>query len=197
MAAGHNWPYIRKLWEAGSEPPEISRLLGGKPSPNVILRRADQESWVKLPLTINTDPRSKDSPDKRAIILDAFRKGSTRSMAAAQAGISLKTLGNWQKDDAEFSTACDQASQEFGARQLARIDQAGEKDWKAASWLLQSHPVTKQDFSQAQAKGQGGINIVLNIPRTSPEASGLRQVFDASPKLVSDGEIVEASTDSE
>jgi len=191
MAAGHNWPYIRKLWEAGSEPPEISRLLGGKPSANVILRRADQESWVKLPLKINQDPRSKDSPDKRATILDALREGSTRKMAAAEAGISYDTLLNWCKDDQEFRLATDIASAQFAKAQLENVRRAGEKDWKASSWLLQSHPSTKQDFAAAQKQGQGGINIVLNIPRNTPEATGLRQVFDASPKLVSDGELVE------
>jgi hypothetical protein len=65
MASGHNWEFIRKLYEQGSTAIEISRRMGGKPSANVIGRRIATESWQQLPTRINTDPRSKDGPERR------------------------------------------------------------------------------------------------------------------------------------
>lgn len=192
MAA--NWPYIKRLYEAGAEPAEISLQLGGRPSATIITRKLNAESWVRLPQTINTDPRSKDSPQKREIILSNLREGATRKMAAAQAGVSYDTLLNWCKDDPEFRLATEIAAASFAKQHLDNVSKAGQTDWKASSWLLQQHPTTKQDFSPAQIKGQGGINIVLNIPRSNPEAQGLREVFDSAPKLgVTEGELIEAS----
>ena len=135
---------------------------------------------------------SKDTPERRASILASLKNGATYRIAAAKAGCSVKSLETWRKDDEEFNAQCEAAQAHFIQKQVERVDKAGNDDWKAASFLLQHHPISRPDFGQSQAKGQGGINIVLNIPRDTQEAQGLRQVFDASPKLeVTEGEVIE------
>ena len=50
-------------------------------------------------------------------------------------------------------------------KNLNRIDNLADRDWKAAEKLLSVNPLTKEDFSQNKHVGGGTINVQINIPR--------------------------------
>lgn len=83
-------------------------------------------------------------------IARSLRLGNYLEVAAAVEGVAKETAFGWlrqgRKDrtagkndtlNARFSTAVEQAIAESELRDVARIDKAAEKDWRAAAWRLE------------------------------------------------------------
>lgn len=184
-----DWSHIRGLWEQGATPDEISRDMGGKPTPRGIKMMASRERW---PAPGVIEPQGdKDTPARRAAVLKCLREGGTYTMAAAAAGVSRQTLTAWRKHE-PFQLACDQAAAEFTGEQVRRVRQAGKEDWKAASFLLTHHPESRRDFAPAAGTGGPGIHISLNIPRDlSRPDNNLLQTGNTIDGEVAEGQLLE------
>ena len=129
---------------------------------------------------------SKATPENRTKILEALKRGATYTMASAMAGVSRFAVNNWRKDDPDFQIACDAAIAEFSGRQISRIDAAADSDWKASSYLLSHHPETRPDWAPQQSKRGGGLNVVINIPRSLDPPVGNTYENDASLLIEAD-----------
>lgn len=82
--------------------------------------------------------KSKYSPERVKLILDAIRVGSTYALAAAWGGISDDTLDEWKKKYSDFAESFRKAEGEAALKRLARIDKAGrEGDWRADAWWME------------------------------------------------------------
>ena len=88
---------------------------------------------------------SKFTEETRKKILWALRLGNYRKTAAEYAGISERTLGDWllqgseqeDTDFADFRKDVLEAEQAAEVRALGVIQQAANRDWKAAAWYLE------------------------------------------------------------
>lgn len=74
--------------------------------------------------------------DQAAKIMLAWASGSKYFDACQSAGLTRKQARSL-KDDVDWMAAYDRARAEFVSRSLQRIDNHGEKDWKATAWLLE------------------------------------------------------------
>jgi len=126
--------------------------------------------WVATDLSDKRNSLS-DKDDLKLQVIESLKEGSTFRIAAAAAGVNENTLKNWRTADADFETACRQARAQFAQRNIARVNDAASEDWRAATWLLEKHPDTREEFKSAEtAKGGGGIQVILQIPRSADEA---------------------------
>lgn len=187
MKSEIDWPGVEKRVRAGEAFRAIARDLkaSGTPISHVaIKKRSDKEGWLPSAQSWKQEVRAvipgnhsghdhapvmfnKDSPETRASILADLERGLTFKSAAEKNGISDDTLKRWRDGDEEFAGQCQKAIQSFVARQVQRIEAAGERgDWKAPAYLLERHPQTREDYGQALGKGGGPQIIVqLNIAR--------------------------------
>jgi len=89
-------------------------------------------------------------PQRIERVLDAVSKGMTYRLAAAFAGVSYDTFNRWRRlsmsDDpppelCDFCDALPAAEGQAAYRFASRIDEASERDWRAAAWMLERrHP---------------------------------------------------------
>jgi hypothetical protein len=117
--------------------------------------------------TDNTPVSSRD------IVLMRMGEGATYELAAAAAGVSDTTLRTWRTNDPVFDAACKAKRAAWLTSKVKQIDDA--PDWKAAAYLLERAPETREQFGQKQ--DSGGVQIILNITREEP--SGI--VIDHEP----------------
>ena len=71
----------------------------------------------------------------------------------------------WHKDPRpkylKFSEAIRRANADAQLDLLAKIESAGEKDWRAAAWILERR--FKNDFGQAVDLTTGGEKVIINV----------------------------------
>jgi hypothetical protein len=85
--------------------------------------------------------QTKRNADVVLEVVSHVSQGLPIKAAATASGISPVTLWRWRQKDEALDLAIQRARTMFIARQLSRIDAAGEKEWKAAAWLLERrHP---------------------------------------------------------
>ncbi len=88
---------------------------------------------------------SRFTEETRKKILWALRLGNFRKIAARYAGISKRTLCDWiykgaEAESGEYAGFCNdvlEAEQAAEIRALGVIQQAANRDWKAAAWFLE------------------------------------------------------------
>ena len=123
----------------------------------------------------------KDTPQRRAEILQAISDGIPKTTAARAAGISDDTLRRWIERDEVFAGQIEQAQTQWQARTVRNWAAWTEKDWRAGQALLQSHPDSRGEWSQKQDGAGGGITVILNIPPPLP-------VDESKVLVIEDGE---------
>lgn len=90
-------------------------------------------------------PDTKLTPEVQEAICLSLRLGNFRETAAAQAGVSSRTLRNWLRAAAEgkdpvyvaFAQALDLAEATGETRDVAKMRQAGGEDWRSIAWRLE------------------------------------------------------------
>ncbi len=73
---------------------------------------------------------------RKAVILEALRKGNSRTAAFGAVGVVRDTFYNWLRADRTFSDAVARAEAEAEQWFLDRLKAGAAEDWRAAeSWL--------------------------------------------------------------
>lgn len=88
---------------------------------------------------------TKLTPEVQEQICQAVRAGNYLDIAASLVGINRRTLHDWLRRGAraksgiyrDFSHAVEKALAQAEARDVLRIDKAGEKNWQAIAWKLE------------------------------------------------------------
>lgn len=156
-----DWPAIRAGFERGVSPVDLARTIPQSPSRQAIEKRAKKEGWTVAQLPVEGD---KSPVSSRDIVLMHIRQGANLGLAAKAAGISERTLYQWRQDDPTFDVVIQACRAAHLTKHMGHIDEAAERDWKAAAYLLERAPETKDQYSQ---KHEGGnTTIVLRIDRT-------------------------------
>jgi len=172
----YNWPEIRKQYLDGASFHKLARATGAAKS--TIQERATKEGWRaerdaldktrervgKLPIHKGgTNLAQKFNPETVGTIIHYLEQGSSKTSAAAAAGIHYDTLKNWMDRDSDFKLAIDLAVAAGPAKQASRINSAGERgDWRADAWLLKHSPRSRDEWAEA-AGGVNGLTVNLQI----------------------------------
>jgi hypothetical protein len=81
---------------------------------------------------------TKLTPQVGDLILDALRRGNTRTAAFESAGVHRSKISVWLARFATFRDAVTRAEAEAEARAVRRIDDAAEGgSWQASAWWLE------------------------------------------------------------
>lgn len=156
-----DWSAVKSAIERGMTPTEIARTLPNVPTRQAIEKRVAKEGWsiARLPGADANQPVT-----QRDIVLNHLRNGVTFEIAARAAGVSDRTVRMWREDDPTFEMACQASRAAFVASKIEQINDA--PDWKAAAYLLERAPETKDQYGTKQGESP---MIVLNITRETPQ----------------------------
>ena len=193
---GVDWGRARELYQLGAMTlDEIGAEVGC--TRWAVIKRREKEGWrrpsdpespggvdthANLPALPEFKPLgTKDSPERRAAVLEAVGKGMPLGAAAAYAGVTDDTLKRWRDLDSEFSDEIVRAAQVWHRKRLANIEKSCDRgDWKADAWLLERHPATREHYKTAQSAGGPSINVLISVQRGDPVAI---------PAVVIDGKV--------
>jgi hypothetical protein len=177
MTKSINWDVIHLRYKQGESPYSITKNLGGVPSKVGIMKRAKREGWRRideetmrtaenLPIVRRASGSAlgKRAPENIALILESIELGATEKVAAGIAGISPKTLTRWKQEDSRFAMEVYARRSQNVAEMLGHINQAAQKDWKAAAWSLERDPCSREEFGNRN-KEKEMPTIILNIRR--------------------------------
>lgn len=177
MTRDINWDVIHLRFKQGETPYAISKSLGGIPSKVGIMKRAKREGWERideetmrtaenLPIVRRASGSAlgKRAPENIALILESIEIGATEKVAAGIAGISPKTLTRWKQEDPRLAMEIHARRSQNVAEMLRHINEAAQRDWKAAAWSLERDPYSREEFSNRNKEKEMPI-IILNIHR--------------------------------
>lgn len=171
MAQNFDWPYIRGLYEAGATAYQLGKRPDC-PSKQAIQKRADSEGWIKVDPSTTRLPvvaealaidSSKLTDDLLRTVLNLIAEGATIEIACKCAGIAPATWSRWCAKDPQLMDATRRARAGTVMSWLNTVHQATHKDWKAATWLMQNSPDTRDSFGPKGADNK--LEVVININR--------------------------------
>ena len=193
----YDWARIRIRYESGDTAYSISKDMGGKPTRQAIAKRAAKEQWASnisahiqngfpiLAAALNIDSR-KMTDELLQTVLGMIGMGSTEQLACQAAGIHPTTWIDWKNKDVRLQDAVHRARAGKLSEWISRIDQAGNKDWKANQALLQAAPETRGYFGKDHTDNK--IEIVINIDRGDEGLTEDGQLIEGEPVIIEDGE---------
>ena len=77
------------------------------------------------------------TPDKINQVLAFLAAGGSRKKAAEYVGVSVTTIADEAKRNEDFSDRLTRAESSCYMRHLQNVSKAGDKDWRASSFLLE------------------------------------------------------------
>lgn len=84
---------------------------------------------------------TKRTPDRETLLLAAIAKGIPYKVACKLGCVGFTTFNDWRHSNPLFNEKVEMAEGVAIARNVALIQKAASKDWKAAAWLLERrHP---------------------------------------------------------
>jgi hypothetical protein len=180
-----DWHRARVLFEAGWNPPSIAKLFteeGASITRQAIAKRANKEGWTRCQeeegaQAASAVPARQTAPapassrflvpltaEAEEALADSLRNGCTERIAAKRIGVTLDALTAWKDGDPAFAKRLEQAAADFAGESLGRIVAAGKRgDWKADQFMVQNHPLTKDEFGEKGKGGNGGLIVNLKF----------------------------------
>ena len=146
----YDWDEIRKMYESGITPAEISRILGGRPTRQAISKRAKKEGWTVNPLVaepgvVNDFIVPSDLPVKKQAVLMFLKAGGQTNQAHLVADVDRSTWNRWLKDE-WFASLVGKAQLSTTMKVVECALRGAAQDPKYAWEWLKNHPVTRGDY---------------------------------------------------
>lgn len=189
-AQSYDWSLIKRMYTSGQTAYAISKMEG-MPTKQAVMYRAKKDGWdavkAEAKELLPTVSEDQSRAGKAARILERLANGATHDLAAMSEGINRETWRTWRKADPLLQAKAEQAMALRLTKRIGNIDSAAERDWKAAAWLLERDPMTRDDLKPRETKGDNqGLTVVLNIDRTKVyiEKDGEQILVDASESRV-------------
>ena len=132
--------------------------------------------WVK-----RTWASIKRSKKLVSVLLDAISAGAPYNLACKAAGIHVDTFHGWRRDDPNFALQVEQVVARGALKRLKKIEQHGEDNFTALSWMLErrypemfSKPEVQLNGIQNNVNGNDKKNFEIVVVEDL-EFLGLRQ----------------------
>jgi len=119
------------------------------------------------------DRPTKRTPERENLLLLAIARGLPLKAGCKLAGLGFTTFNGWREEDPLFAQKIEFAEAQAIERNLALIQRAALKDWKAAAWILERrHPdMFARPEVQLSQPVQAPLNDVISwLYKTSPTA---------------------------
>ena len=137
-----------------------------------------RQYWQKLGITEYSHTLAK--------LFSAVGRGLSLDRAIRYSSISKTEYKELCANIPILSELYQEAVSNFEMAQLAKIEAAGQKDWRSAAYLLETHPDTRERYKPRDEKPE--INIVITVDRMNAAVENNQKVVD-----ISDAEIVEVN----
>lgn len=98
-------------------------------------------------------------------ILESLAKGHTATMACAMAGISRSSYEKWRREDKRFLANCDQAKAMSASEYFDVVHESALNNVSDAKYMLERHPMTREQFSGNSAANVPAVAVQFNIGR--------------------------------
>jgi hypothetical protein len=174
-AQSYDWNAIQRLYEDGHTAYAIAQMEG-MPTKQAISYRAKRGNWDQNKVVAQALPplpttrQDKATPECIARILGRLRSGATLRLACAAEGITDSWLRQLRSEEPALDAFVESAMADYVAGRISQIQSAADRDWKAAAYLVDRHPLAREEYrTRETTKGEGGIQIVLNIQRDEHE----------------------------
>ena len=102
--------------------------------------------------------------------------GGSRNMIAQMLAVKMSDLNAWMATDRVFEARFRLANLASARKRIEQIEAAGDKDWRAAAWLLERSPATKEEFSELKSAPGGGPQIIVQVAVMRHGDTGPEQV---------------------
>lgn len=96
--------------------------------------------------------------------------GTPKTKAAVFCGISRDTLREWEKEDADFSLAVEEAEDRYVEALRRKVEKGvnatGAHDWRASAWLMERRDrdiYGKQEKPAPTGSGNVTVNNTVNL----------------------------------
>lgn len=172
--------YDRRIIDSGADPEtarEFYQILKGLAeegeSTDPVPRRCDIEKVRKNPPMVEAPVddflslfQAKTVPAQH-YILRAIENGVPIESAFGCLGFDLETMKAWLGEDKWFKATFARVVSGFGVKFFKKIEKAADSDWKAAAFVLNQHPNTRDEWGP-RAADEGGktISVTMNFQRT-------------------------------
>lgn len=166
----YDWPRIQIMYEMGQTAYQIGKAPD-MPSKQAIQDKANKHEWIKpengnrLPIVASalTIDSSRLTDELLNTVLSLISEGSTIELACATVGISATTWHDWQRQDPNLTAMVQRCRAGKVVGWMSSVDRATQRDWKAATWLLQNSPDTRSQFGPKQTDNK--LEVTINIDR--------------------------------
>ena len=190
-----DWPQIARRLGEGDSARSLAREFGI--SHTAVLKRAHREGWQRRgangkpaeprlpatrPASAGTLALGERTPGNMAMVMADLESGLPVHLAARCIGMTATEVEAWARDAPEIQVAAAKGH----AKRARLINAAAERgDWKAASWMMERHPETREDFGQKPAAG-GGVTVVFNWSRDEPPKQPTVDVTPVQQKIAAE-----------
>ena len=131
------------------------------------------------------------TPDIQEAIVDGLSKGMTRRNVSDTLGLGKNTIGRWLKRGQEgderfagFAERCILAEKQAQGALIEMITNQGEKDWRAAAWLLERR------FDEFKLRSRTSADAQAELDRLNIEKSQAELVYtEAKTKALNRGSL--------
>ena len=162
-----DWVKIRALFEAGTGITSIAKMPE-MPSKQAISQRAHKEEWKRVgqldPLTPSSEVIPFDGlTEEQRYVVQQIADGATQRLAAQMIGHHEVTITRWKENEL-FVKALLAAKAAKCTTRLRKIH--GSTDWRAAGWLLERDPDSRDEYQPPNAaKGMTGntFNVLGHV----------------------------------
>ncbi len=167
----YDWPRIQIMYEMGQTAYQIGKAPD-MPSKQAIQERANKGEWVKPENGGNTLPilasalhidSTRLTDELLNTVLALIAEGSTIELACGVVGISATTWHDWQRQDPTLTAMVQRCRAGKVVSWMSNVDRASVRDWKAATWLLQNSPDTRESFGPKAHDNR--VEVTINIDR--------------------------------
>ena len=167
----YDWPRIQILYEMGQTAYQIGKAPD-MPSKQATQQRADKHEWHKPEQGTNNLPIVADAlnidstlltDELLNTILGLIAEGSTIELACKVVGITTDTWHRWQRTDPTLKDMAQRCRAGKVVGWMQSVDRATQRDWKAATWLLQNSPDTRESFGPKAHDNR--VEVTINIDR--------------------------------
>jgi len=98
-------------------------------------------------------------------ILESLTKGHTYGLACAKAGISRSSFDLWRKESKEFAAQVEMAKSEAVESYHDVVHQSALKNVSDAKYMLERHPLTKEQFASNNTSQGPAVAVQINMTR--------------------------------
>jgi hypothetical protein len=119
-------------------------------------------------------PPKKRTKEIATKLLEAVAAGAPYTIAAASVGICFDTFIDWRRKDRAFAAKVEEVAAQGALKRLKRIEQHGEENFAALSWMLERR--FPQEFSRPEVQLNLAVQNNVGVNARTINASDFQTV---------------------